>query len=129
MQRLLTALAIALIALPAADAAAAHVTPSAGGPHAAFTVAARAPIADPLAGHYLAGATATTFFARVVAPHGCAAPASVNATETGTEIAAGEERQGTAVMVVMTHQPVPQSVIDEIVTSTGFVEGRSVTLS
>ena len=35
---------------------------------------------------------------------------------------------GTAVMVVMTDAPVPQDLVDEIVATDGFAEGRSVTL-
>ena len=36
---------------------------------------------------------------------------------------------GEAVMVVTTHDPVPQALIDEIVASDGFLDGRAVHLS
>ena len=40
----------------------------------------------------------------------------------------GDEPNGSAVMVVTTDAPVPQEVVDEIVDTEGFAEGRSVTL-
>jgi D-3-phosphoglycerate dehydrogenase len=40
----------------------------------------------------------------------------------------GESRDGTAVMAITTDSPVPQAVVDEIVTGDGFVDGRAVTL-
>ena len=40
-----------------------------------------------------------------------------------------EHRDGEAVMVVTTHDRIPQDVIDEIVSSEGFIAGRAVHLS
>ncbi len=41
----------------------------------------------------------------------------------------GEQIDGEAVMVVTTHDPVPQALIDEIVSSDGFLAGRAVHLT
>ena len=42
----------------------------------------------------------------------------------------GEDaRDGEAVMVVTTHDAVPQELIDEIVSSDGFISGRAVHMS
>ena len=40
----------------------------------------------------------------------------------------GEDPSGLAVMVVMTTVPVPDAVVAEVLSSPGFVNGRSVTL-
>ena len=57
---------------------------------------------------------------------------NIDAAAVGYEPDDGDDaspREGEAVMVVTTHEPVPQALIDEIVASDGFLAGRSVDLT
>ena len=57
---------------------------------------------------------------------------NIDAAAVGYEAEAADEAKphdGEAVMVVTTHESVPQAVVDEIVASDGFIAGRAVDLS
>jgi D-3-phosphoglycerate dehydrogenase len=54
---------------------------------------------------------------------------NIDAAAVGHEVEDGAGRNGVAVMVLMTDVPVPRTVIDEIVTSGDFLDGRAVSLS
>jgi D-3-phosphoglycerate dehydrogenase len=62
----------------------------------------------------------------------CFGQHDINISSAAVGRAAGDDEtpeDGIAAMVVTTDAPVPRDVLDEIVASEGFVEGRTVSLS